>query len=115
MAAAAAWASCVYANAWSIARVSGACSVKASAAACRHTGSEDSGGRYERNRARASTEPFYGMALNPREIVDATRKGNLARFINHSCAPNLEVVKWNDALGWPRLGLFAKRPVKRSD
>ena len=37
---------------------------------------------------------MYFMALNHNEIVDATRKGNIARFVNHSCAPNLIVQKW---------------------
>ena len=37
---------------------------------------------------------MYFMALNHMEIVDASRKGNVARFINHSCSPNLTVEKW---------------------
>jgi histone-lysine N-methyltransferase SETD2 len=37
---------------------------------------------------------MYFMALNYNEIVDASRKGNVARFINHSCSPNLSVEKW---------------------
>ena len=44
----------------------------------------------------------------------ATRQGNIARFINHSCEPNLYVEKW-----WvnrvPRLGLFAKRPIAEGE
>ena len=28
---------------------------------------------------------FYFMALNADEIIDATSKGNISRFINHSC------------------------------
>ena len=30
----------------------------------------------------------YLFRLDRSEIVDATRKGGMARFINHSCAPN---------------------------
>lgn len=30
----------------------------------------------------------YMVQLNHDEIIDATRKGNITRFINHSCEPN---------------------------
>ncbi|GBN87625.1 Histone-lysine N-methyltransferase SETD2, partial [Araneus ventricosus] len=35
----------------------------------------------------------YFMALKTDEILDATYKGNLTRFINHSCDPNCETQK----------------------
>ncbi|XP_071703563.1 uncharacterized protein [Rutidosis leptorrhynchoides] len=31
---------------------------------------------------------FYFMTLNGNEVIDACAKGNLGRFINHSCEPN---------------------------
>jgi SET domain-containing protein len=31
---------------------------------------------------------FYLFAVSPSHIIDAGAKGNLARFLNHSCAPN---------------------------
>lgn len=37
---------------------------------------------------------FYFMLLQNGEFIDATKCGNLARFINHSCRPNAEVQKW---------------------
>lgn len=37
----------------------------------------------------------YFMALKTDEILDATNKGNLSRFINHSCNPNCETQKVN--------------------
>jgi SET domain-containing protein len=39
-------------------------------------------------------------------IIDAGPKGNLSRFMNHSCQPNCETQKWN-VNGDVRVGLFA--------
>ena len=36
---------------------------------------------------------FYFMSLNADEVLDATGKGNVSRFINHSCDPNCETQK----------------------
>ena len=40
------------------------------------------------------TEHFYLMEISADIIIDAGRAGNIARFINHSCAPNLIAQKW---------------------
>ncbi|KAL9014842.1 MAG: hypothetical protein Q9173_000509 [Seirophora scorigena] len=57
---------------------------------------------------------FYFMSLNKGEFVDATKKGNLGRFCNHSCNPNCYVDKWvvGDKL---RMGIFAERPIKAGE
>nr|CAB3487044.1 unnamed protein product [Digitaria exilis] len=52
----------------------------------------------------------YIIYLNADESIDATRKGSLARFINHSCQPNCETRKWN-VLGEVRVGIFAKQDI----
>jgi len=57
---------------------------------------------------------MYFMALNHNEIVDASRKGNVARFINHSCSPNLSVQKWY-VKREPRLGLFASMQIAEGE
>ncbi|KAI8099759.1 uncharacterized protein BX664DRAFT_377482 [Halteromyces radiatus] len=54
---------------------------------------------------------YYFMTLKTDEIIDATKKGCLARFINHSCNPNSVTQKW--VVGKTmRIGIFTKRPVK---
>ncbi len=36
---------------------------------------------------------FYFMALTTEYCIDASLKGNISRFINHSCEPNAETQK----------------------
>ncbi|KAF2478571.1 hypothetical protein BDY17DRAFT_313879 [Neohortaea acidophila] len=57
---------------------------------------------------------FYFMSLTKGEFVDATKKGNLGRFCNHSCNPNCYVDKWvvGDRL---RMGIFAERKVQAGE
>ncbi|THX29168.1 hypothetical protein D6C97_04727 [Aureobasidium pullulans] len=57
---------------------------------------------------------FYFMSLSKGEFVDATKKGNLGRFCNHSCNPNCFVDKWvvGDRL---RMGIFAERRVEAGE
>ncbi|CAL3964542.1 unnamed protein product [Diplocarpon coronariae] len=57
---------------------------------------------------------FYFMSLTKHEFVDATKKGNLGRFCNHSCNPNCYVDKWvvGDKL---RMGIFAERNIKAGE
>ena len=55
-------------------------------------------------------EHFYFMALGRDEFIDATKKGNLGRFLNHSCRPNCKVEKW--VVGKKsRMGIFTKRKI----
>ncbi|CAI7580258.1 unnamed protein product [Penicillium discolor] len=57
---------------------------------------------------------FYFMSLNKGEFVDATKRGNLGRFCNHSCNPNCYVDKWvvGEKL---RMGIFAERAVQAGE
>ncbi|XP_043487788.1 uncharacterized protein LOC122514802 [Polistes fuscatus] len=51
---------------------------------------------------------YYFMALKSDQIIDATMKGNISRFINHSCDPNAETQKWT-VNGELRIGFFIKK------
>ncbi|GEQ67658.1 hypothetical protein JCM33374_g1323 [Metschnikowia sp. JCM 33374] len=57
---------------------------------------------------------FYFMMLTKDAFIDATDKGCLARFCNHSCSPNAYVDKWvvGDKL---RMGIFAKRAIEKGE
>ncbi|XP_042475945.1 histone-lysine N-methyltransferase ASHH2-like isoform X2 [Macadamia integrifolia] len=69
-----------------------------------------------RQRAYASKgqKHFYFMTLNGSEIIDACAKGNLGRFINHSCEPNCRTEKWM-VNGEICIGLFAIRNIKKGE
>lgn len=53
---------------------------------------------------------YYFMALRNDCIIDATKKGNVSRFINHSCEPNAETQKWT-VNGELRIGFFSSRSI----
>lgn len=53
---------------------------------------------------------FYFLVIDKDNIIDAGPKGNLARFMNHSCSPNCETQKWV-VNGATRVGLFAKHDI----
>ncbi|GMI89577.1 hypothetical protein HRI_002627100 [Hibiscus trionum] len=57
---------------------------------------------------------FYFMTLNGSEVIDAYVKGNLGRFINHSCDPNCRTEKWM-VNGEICIGLFALRDIKKGE
>ncbi|VDK68183.1 unnamed protein product [Onchocerca ochengi] len=62
--------------------------------------------RYQQN--------HYALNLCPGFVVDAYHKGNIARFINHSCAPNCEMQRWS-VNGHYRIGLFALRGIHEGE
>lgn len=57
---------------------------------------------------------FYFMMLQKDEYLDATKKGGIARFINHSCNPNCYVAKWQVGKHM-RMGIFAQRDVQQGE
>ena len=57
---------------------------------------------------------FYVMHLGDGWYIDARLKGNLSRFINHSCDPNCKLVPYNVA-GYMRIGIFALRDIQQGE
>ncbi|GIL91288.1 hypothetical protein Vretimale_10000 [Volvox reticuliferus] len=55
---------------------------------------------------------YYFMNIGNGEVIDACRKGNISRFINHSCEPNCETQKWL-VRGELAIGLFAVRDIPK--
>ncbi|KAG0207260.1 histone methyltransferase set2 [Mortierella sp. GBA30] len=63
-----------------------------------------------REYSQMGVEHFYFMSLQSDEVIDATKKGCLARFINHSCNPNCHLEKW--VVGSKlRIGIFTIKRV----
>jgi hypothetical protein len=56
----------------------------------------------------------YLMEISKKEVIDPTSKGNLARFINHSCEPNCETQKWH-VLGEICVGIFTLRDIQEGE
>ncbi|KAK7688537.1 hypothetical protein QCA50_008075 [Cerrena zonata] len=57
---------------------------------------------------------FYFMMLQKEEYIDATKRGGIGRFANHSCNPNCYVAKW--AVGdRVRMGIFASRRIAKHE
>jgi SET domain-containing protein len=58
------------------------------------------------------------FTLNEQYILDANRKGNIARWINHSCAPNCAAFVIESESGDPRkdkVVIEAKRNIKAGE
>ncbi|KAF8264188.1 hypothetical protein EI94DRAFT_1871740 [Lactarius quietus] len=67
-----------------------------------------------REYAEEGIKHFYFMMLQKDEFIDATKRGGIGRFANHSCNPNCYVAKWT--IGQHvRMGIFANRAIKRDE
>lgn len=53
---------------------------------------------------------FYFFTLDKDNIIDAGPRGNLSRFINHSCNPNCTTQKWM-VNNRTRIGIFALKDI----
>ena len=62
----------------------------------------------------ANDKHHYCMALGGGLFIDAHREGSECRFVNHSCDPNCDMVKWS-VDGLSRMALFTKRKIMVSE
>ncbi|EPQ55865.1 SET domain-containing protein [Gloeophyllum trabeum ATCC 11539] len=67
-----------------------------------------------REYAQQGIRHFYFMMLQKDEYIDATKRGGIGRFANHSCNPNCYVAKWTVGAR-VRMGIFAKRAIKKDE
>ncbi|CAL4968297.1 unnamed protein product [Urochloa decumbens] len=54
---------------------------------------------------------LYMCEISKDFTIDATFKGNISRFVNHSCEPNCKLEKWQVG-SETRVGFFASRAIK---
>jgi histone-lysine N-methyltransferase SETD1 len=66
--------------------------------------------RYQRARVQD-----YQFRLSPAVVLDATRRGGLARFINHSCAPNSYASVRTSEDGAAHIVILARRRIEAGE
>lgn len=54
------------------------------------------------------------MKTSANEVIDPSERGNLGRFINHSCDPNCTTEKWH-VLGEICVGIFATKNILKGE
>lgn len=67
--------------------------------------------RHKAKMEKTKQQHMYFMFLTPHLVIDATDKGNKCRFLNHSCDPNCELMKWM-VNGEVRVGFFAIESIE---
>lgn len=63
------------------------------------------------SRPHSKDRKMYFMEVEQNMIIDASKKGALSRFLNHSCEPNCVVQKWTVGKVF-RVGIFALRDIE---
>lgn len=56
----------------------------------------------------------FFMEIKKDYVIDATKAGNISRFINHSCNPNAKTEKWT-VLGMIRIAFAATKVIKQGE
>ncbi|KAM0748784.1 SET domain-containing protein [Meredithblackwellia eburnea MCA 4105] len=56
---------------------------------------------------------YYFLDYDGDEVVDAGQRGTSSRYINHSCGPNVNVVRWSlSDIDEYQIGIFAKHDIE---
>lgn len=61
---------------------------------------------------------YHLVQVGDVHCIDARLFGNIGRFINHLCEPNLLAVRvftMHQDLRFPRIAFFSSRPIKAGD
>ncbi|CBY22833.1 unnamed protein product [Oikopleura dioica] len=64
--------------------------------------------------AKIGVTNYYILELDNLRMIDAGPRGNIARFINHSCDPNCGIDPWI-VQGDTRIGIFSKRDIQEGE
>ena len=68
----------------------------------------------ERRYDQSGVGSSYLFRIDEFTVIDATKKGGLGRFLNHSCNPNCYIAKW--VVGRQmRMGIFTKRDIGKGE
>lgn len=94
------------------------CDVEQGTLICEYTGEALNAKQFASRRRTRYSKSYYMRADNL--VIDASRSGNAARFINHSCDPCAEVQVWSVPRADGRslrtaVGVFAKRAIRAGE
>ncbi|EUD69176.1 hypothetical protein C922_00039 [Plasmodium inui San Antonio 1] len=65
---------------------------------------------YQEESKKTDMYNWYAIQINRDVHIDSKRKGNISRFVNHSCSPNSVSQKWI-VRGFYRIGIFAQQDI----
>jgi hypothetical protein len=68
----------------------------------------------QKDEVRFLTLWFLYRPLMVFQYIDATKRGGIGRFANHSCNPNCYVAKWTVGKH-VRMGIFANRYIRKDE
>ena len=69
-----------------------------------------------RGESEGRSDSLYLLDVDEQFTIDSSRRGNLSRFFNHSCTPNLVVRQLSDSASphWA-VGFFSTRAIKKGE